>query len=108
LHVLQETLLAASQTGGADKELSKGFAPVFNIVTGNDNKIETPASPKKGVSFLGESGTLTDSTSSNGGSFDSSSTSNRGTSSETDFSRPLIKSDKQLMSSGAIVIKKLS
>ncbi len=102
VHVIQETLLAPPQTGGDVNELPKGFAPVFNIVTGNDNKIETPTrdmSPKKGggVSFDDNSGkedTLFGGTSS--------------VDKETDFNKPLIKSDKQLMSGGAIVIKKLS
>ena len=99
VHVIQETLLTP-QTGGADNELPKGFSPIFNIVTGNDNKIETPTrdmSPKKGVSF--------DDTTSRDDPFISETSS---PSRETDFNKPLIKSDKQLMSGGAIVIKKLS
>jgi DNA-directed RNA polymerase beta subunit len=103
VHVLQETLLAASQTGGADKELLKGFAPVFNIVTGNDNKIESPSRDmfkKKGGGVSFDDNALTDDTLMGGGT--------SSVDKESVFSKPLIKSDKQLMSGGAIVIKKLS
>lgn len=101
VHVLQETLLAATQSGGADNELVKGFAPVFNIVTGNDNKIEAPSSPKKGGGVSFDDNSVKDDHFISGGT----STVDKET---ADFNKPLIKSDKQLMSGGAIVIKKLS
>jgi flagellar biosynthesis GTPase FlhF len=105
VHVLQETLLNPPQKGGADTEmLPKGFSPVFNIVTGNDNKIEAPPSINMTQKNEAESfadNLVKDDNTFVGGTFSSPKK-------ETDFNKPLIKSDKQLMSGGAIVIKKLS
>jgi len=89
---------------GADEESPVKFSPVFNIVTGNDNKIEAPSFAK-------------DTKSNNNNDNDAP-----GESAEEDiFSKPLIKKsvnfaeeekhpndNKMLSSGGAIVIKKLS
>jgi DNA-directed RNA polymerase beta subunit len=88
---------------GADEESPVKFSPVFNIVTGNDNKIETPSLAKD--------------TKSNNDNNDAPHESTE----EDIFSKPLIKKsvnfaeeekhandNKMLSSGGAIVIKKLS
>jgi hypothetical protein len=103
--IIPATMATASTTNHADSSMPSSFAPVFNIVTGNGNKVETnePDKEKKVVFDQPK--------------VDDESTSDLFSSPVPDFDKPMIKiksDDNDKVSSdialkgGSIVIKKLS
>lgn len=94
--------MASATTSHADPSLPSSFAPVFNIVTGNGNKVETnEPPPQKKVMFDESKSVVVDDEPFR----------------VTDFDKPMIKiksddndnvSSNIALKGGSIVIKKLS